>query len=386
MPWKETYVMDERLSFVKTYSRKTVSLTELCDEFGISRKTGYKWLVRYEKEGLLGLEDRRSTPHSHPAKMPDDALQRCIKLKQEKPHWGPKKLVVLGKTRRPDLYWPVASTLGEYFKRLGLVKPRRWRNRSVLPYEADLIEAKTANEVWCADFKGQFHTGDKKYCYPLTVTDAHSRYILSCHALPDVGGKGTRPVFEQLFQCYGLPHAIRTDNGPPFATLRLGFSHLSFWWMKLGIVHERIVPGHPEQNGRHERMHKTLKAETTRPPKRNMAAQQRRFDEWREEFNQERPHEALGMATPATRYSPSTRSYPEQLPEVSYPQDFEIRRVRQSGEILWRNRLLYMGTILIGERIGLAQLNEERWQIWFSDVPIGILDERLKKVLPLYPV
>ena len=385
MPWKETCVMDERLSFVRIYLRRTMSLTELCEDFGISRKTGYKWIERYKVEGLAGLEDRCRTPHSHPARLSDEALLRYTALKREKPHWGPKKLVALGKTRHPGLYWPAASTLSEHFKRLGLVKPRRRRNRSVPPYQADLIEAQAANQVWCADFKGQFQTRDKKYCYPLTVTDAHSRYILSCKALPDVGGKGSKPVFEHLFQCYGLPHAIRTDNGPPFASLRLGFSHLSLWWMRLGIIHERIVPGHPEQNGWHERMHKTLKAETTRPAKSSLVDQQRRFDEWREEFNQERPHEALDMTTPASHYSSSRRLYPEQLPEVSYPQNFQVRRVRQAGEILWRNHRTYMTTILIGELIGLEQLDEDRWQIWFSKFRIGILDERLKRVLPMYP-
>lgn len=386
MPWNETCVMDERVAFVRTYLRGDVSMTELCADYGISRKTGYKWLDRYQQEGGGGLGDRRRTPHAHPKQLPEEVVQRCISLKLEKPNWGPKKLIALGRRRDPHAYWPAASTLGEHLKRHGLVKPKRRRNYSTPPYERGLIDAQAPNDVWCADFKGQFRTRDRKYCFPLTVTDASSRYVLSCLALPDVSSDGAWPEFERIFRAYGLPKAIRTDNGTPFAALRLGYSRLSLWWMRLGIIHERIDCGHPEQNGRHERMHKTLKAETTRPPQRNLVNQQQRFERWREEFNQERPHEALGQTTPASHYVPSSRPYLEKLPEVAYPSTFEVRRVRSAGEILWRDRRIYIGRTLIGELIGLERVDEARWQVWFIDLKVGILDERLKRVLPMYPV
>ncbi len=385
MTWKETCVMDERMDFVAVYRRGLLSMSELCAEFEISRKTGYKWLNRFEQEGRRGLKDRSRRPKQHPAQLPDDVIERCVALKRRKPHWGPKKIVAFGRLRSPKLYWPAPSTLAEYFKRQGLVKARHQRARSVQPYEADLIQPQHANELWCADFKGQFHTRDRKYCYPLTVTDEHSRFILSCEALMGVDGKGARKVFERLFQDYGLPGAIRTDNGAPFATLKLGFSHLSLWWIRLGIVHERIEPGHPEQNGQHERMHKTLKAEATRPPKANQCAQQKRFDEWVNEFNQERPHEGLDQTTPASHYQQSTRAYVETLPELCYPEHYIVRRVARSGEIHWQNRLIYASNMLAGEWLGLTQIEGPKWQIWLGDLPIAKLDGRLRRVLPMYP-
>lgn len=386
MPWKETCVMDERDAFVRIYLRGDLSMTELCEEFGVSRKTGYKWLRRFQTDGLPGLSDRRSVPQHCPTRLSDDVVHRCVKLKKEKPNWGPKKLVTLGLSRHPKLYWPAPSTVGEHFKRLGLVKPRRRRNLSVPAYQEKLTDISQANDVWCADYKGHFRTGDKKYCYPLTVTDAYSRFILCCVALPDVSSPNALPVFEHLFRTYGLPQALRTDNGPPFASIKMGFSRLSLWWIRLGIKHERIEPGHPEQNGQHERMHRTLKAETTRPPKGNITAQQRRFDQWREEFNLERPHEALGQVTPASVYSHSQRAMPDALPEYSYPPDFQVRRVRQAGEINWCGQLLYVSTVLVGELIGLQPIENNRWQIWLGKLKVAILDERLKKVLPMSPV
>ena len=386
MPWNETCAMDERDAFMRIYLRGDVSMTELCDDFNVSRKTGYKWLERYRREGLAGLADRRSTPLHCPTRLANEVVQRCVRLKREKRHWGPKKLIALGESRYPALYWPAASTVGEHLKRLGLVKPRRKRNLSVPAYQGKFTEVTQPNDVWFADFKGQFRTGDKKYCYPLTATDADSRFLMCCSALPDVSSENAKPVFEQLFHTYGLPLAIRTDNGPPFASIKMGFSRLSLWWIKLGILHERIEPGHPEQNGQHERMHRTLKAETTRPPKHDLKAQQKRFDQWREEFNQERPHESLGQTPPANRYVRSDRSMPDCLPEREYPKEFEVRRVRQAGEILWRNRLLYLSTVLMGELIGLQRIDVDRWQIWFGNLKVAVLDERLKKVLPMSPV
>lgn len=386
MPWTETCVMELRVAFVQTYLQGAVTMRDLCLDYRVSRKTGYKWLARYQSHGLEGLLDRASRPHDHPDRLADEVVQRCIALKLEKPNWGPKKLVALGRARQPDLEWPAASTLGEYLKRHGLVKRRRVLSRSSPPYELAFKAGSYANEVWSADFKGQFLTGDKRYCYPLTVSDIHSRFLLCCTGLRNVGCEATKPEFEKLFKKYGLPEAIRTDNGPPFSSVRLGFSPLSLWWRKLGIVHERIEPGHPEQNGQHERMHRTLKAETTRPPKSNMTTQQRRFDEWRNEFNHERPHESLGQTTPASHYSPSPRKLPAQLEIPRYPNTYEVRRIRSKGDILWRGQTIYTSQMLAGEVIGLQRLESEKWRIWLGDQAVAVLDDRLKKVLPMYPV
>lgn len=386
MPWNETCVMELRIAFVQTYLQGAVTMSDLCLDYRISRKTGYKWLARYQAFGLEGLNDRDSRPHDHPDRLAEAIVKRCVALKLEKPHWGPKKLVALGRMRRPDLEWPAPSTLGGYLKRLGLVKRRRVQIRSAPPYEQAFKEGSYANEVWCADFKGQFLTGDKRYCYPLTVTDAHSRFLLCCTGLKNVGCDATRPEFEKLFKQYGLPEAIRTDNGPPFSSVRLGFSPLSLWWRKLGIVHERIEPGHPEQNGQHERMHRTLKAETTRPPRSNMKTQQKRFDQWREEFNFERPHEALGQTTPSSHYTTSLRKLPKQLDMPRYPDHYEVRRIKSKGDILWRGKMIYASQMLAGEEIGLEQIETGKWTIWLGDQAVAKLDERLKKVLPMYPV
>lgn len=386
MPWNETDIMELKIAFVQTYLRGTVTMIDLCHDYQISRKTGYKWLGRYQSFGLEGLNDRDRRPHEHPNRLADEILQRCVALKVEKSSWGPKKLVALGRTRHPDLEWPAPSTLSGYLKRLGLVKRRRVVSRSVPPYVQAFKSGSHANEVWCADFKGQFQTGDKRYCYPLTVTDAHSRFVLCCTGLRNVGYDAVKLEFEKLFEEYGLPEAIRTDNGPPFSSVRLGFSPLSLWWRKLGIVHERIEPGHPEQNGQHERMHKTLKAETTRPPKSNMKTQQRRFNEWREEFNHERPHESLGQTTPASHYTASPRTFPKQIAAPSYPDDYEVRRIKSRGDILWNGKMIYASQMLAGELIGLQSIGSGKWKIWIGDQAVAVLDERLEKVLPMYPV
>lgn len=386
MPWNETHVMESRIAFVQTYLRGTVTMSDLCQDYQISRKTGYKWLKRYQSLGLEGLRDQDRRPHSHPRQLSDEMVKRCVELKDEKRFWGPKKLVVLGRTRQPELEWPAPSTLGVHLKRLGLVKRRRVVPRSVPPYDEALKDASQPNEVWCADFKGQFLTLDKRYCYPLTVTDDHSRFLLCCIGRKSVGGAGIKAEFEKLFKEYGLPEAIRTDNGAPFSSVRLGFSPLSLWWRKLGIVHERIEPGHPEQNGRHERMHKTLKAETTRPPEANMKAQQRRFDDWRGEFNHERPHESLGQTTPASHHTASPRPFPEQLAEPSYPDSHEVCRIRSRGDIYWRGKMIYASQMLAGELVGLQRIEPGKWKIWLGDQAVAVLDERLRKVLPMYPV
>jgi transposase InsO family protein len=264
----------------------------------------------------------------------------------------------------------------------GLVK-RRKRRQKAPPYPFPLDPCEAANDVWTADFKGQFKTGNGAYCYPLTIADGCTRFLFHCAGMGQIHHASVQRGFRRAFEDYGLPKAIRTDNGPPFANRGLGISRLSAWWMKLDIRHERIDPGHPEQNGRHERMHRTLKAETTQPPAKTLPGQQRRFDCWREAYNHERPHEALRLRPPADLYEVSGRAYPKELPEVTYPADFTVRQVRQNGSIKWHSQLIYTSISLVGEPVGLRPIDDERWCVYFAHSTIGILDVHLGKVLPM---
>lgn len=305
MPWIHTDPMTERAKFVLAYEEGLFSMTELCQRFGVSRPTGYKWLGRYREEGLPALADRSRAPKRCPHQTPPEIEALLIACRKKHPRWGPKKLLAYLQRRHPDLALPAASTIGAILKRHGLTQPRRpWR--SVRHPGASSLETTAPNQVWTADFKGQFKTLDGVYCYPLTLCDAHSRFVLRVEALLSVKQKGAFPVFEHLFRKRGLPKAIRTDNGVPFATQALcGLSRLSVWWIKLSVDHQRIEPGRPQQNGRHERMHRTLKAETTRPSEKNRFEQQGRFDRFQREFNRERPHEALSGDVPASSYEAS---------------------------------------------------------------------------------
>jgi putative transposase len=309
MPWTVTDPMLERAALVAAYNDGLYSVTELAERHGVSRKTAYKWLDRYQADGAEGLSDRSRTRRGQALRTPPEVEQLLVACRRKHPTWGPRKLVAYLAPRHRHLAMPSSSTAGAILKRHGLVEPRSRRRRPAHPGRVPL-DARRPNDVWCADFKGQFLLGDATYCYPLTVTDACSRFVLCCHGLDSVAQAGAIPVFDRLFRERGLPGAIRTDNGVPFATQAIcGLSALNVWWIKLGIGHQRIEPGRPEQNGRHERMHRVLKAETTRPPGATMSEQQLRFNRFRDVFNQERPHEALNMATPsgsytASRYSP----------------------------------------------------------------------------------
>ena len=294
-------------------------MTELCCQYGISRKTGYKWAARYVAGGEEGLKDRSRAPHRSPQRTEQRVVDALIQLRRAHPRWGPKKLVGYWVRRRPSWSWPAASTAGDILKRAGLIQPRRRRRRRVHPGRPK-IEVRSANDLWTADFKGEFRTGDRRYCYPLTVADRCSRYLLGCQGQLSTAHACVQPVFETLFRDEGLPLAILSDNGSPFSSTALaGLSRLSVWWIKLGIQPLLIDPGHPEQNGAHERMHRTLKAETTRPPAANLTAQQGYFNAFREEFNHQRPHEALGQRPPADFYQASPRPYPKTLREIEYP-------------------------------------------------------------------
>src|SRR5438067_826034 len=335
MPWREITPMDERLQFVADVRRGTEEMSELCRRYGVSRKSGYKWLARYEAEGALAFRERSHRPHTCPHETAPDAVDALGELRRRHSTWGPKKLLALLARRRPALALPAPSTAAALLKRAGLVTARTRRRtpghpgRPTAPMDAP-------NAIWTADFKGEFKTRDGVYCFPLTVADGYSRYLLACHALLSTATSGARPVFERLFREYGLPARLRSDNGVPFATIALGrLSTLSVWWVRLGILPDLIEPSSPQQNGRHERMHRTLKAEATKPPEAHLRAQQRRFDTFRAEYNTERPHEALAQTAPASWYTPSARPYPSQHPALEYPAHRDGRRVSRNGGVRW---------------------------------------------------
>lgn len=379
MPWARTDWMSERLRFVATYLEYEVSFTDLCHDFGISRRTGYKWIRRYQADGAAALVDRSRAPRSHPNAIDENVVQAIVAVRRQHPRWGPRKVRVILARQYPRWVLPAASTIGDILKRNGMVRKRRRIRRST-PYGDRLRQYDAPNAVWCADFKGDFPMGghrDGERCHPLTISDGFSRYLLRCRALRRTLHRCVQPVFESAFREYGLPRAIRTDNGPPFSTLAPGgLSRLAVWWIRLGIRPERILPGRPDQNGRHERMHGTLKAETAKPPRSSFSAQQRAFDRFQLEYNDERPHEALGQEVPASLYRPSLRSYPRRLPELDYPAHFETRLAYPNGVISFGTTQWYVSTCLAGERVGLEPCEDGRWRVHFGWVPIGILDLR----------
>jgi len=380
MPWKETCPVEEKLKFITAWKSDVFTMTELCDRFGVSRKTGYKWLARYVAGGLADLEEHSRAPHHHPNAVSAALVSELLRMKQRYPSWGPKKVRRWLLERRGGVLWPAVSTIGELYQRHGLCQRRGGRQRKV-PQTQPLRHCHGPNEVWSADFKGQFRLGDGRWCYPLTIMDSHSRYLLACSGLQHPTEHGTRQGFEGVFKSYGLPIAIRTDNGSPFASVALGgLTRLTIWWIKLGIQLERIDPGHPEQNGRHERMHRTLKAATAKPPKGTLKAQQRAFHQFRREYNEERPHEALGERAPAQVYEAPIRRYPSVISAVEYDADYVVRRVRHNGVIKWRGQQVYVSEALRGEPVGLLPIDNDRWQMYFAQVILGILDERLNKI------
>lgn len=379
MPWARTDWMSERLKFIVAYLECEASFSELCLDFGISRKTGYKWVRRYQAAGASALQELSRAPHSHPNAVGIDVVESIVAIRRRHPRWGPRKVQVVLKRQRPRLELPAASTIGDILKRQGLVRPRRRVRRST-PYADRLRQYDAPNAVWCADFKGWLSLGGVRggeRCHPLTISDGFSRFLLRCRALRRPLTQYTRRVFESAFCEFGLPRAIRTNNGPPFSTLAPGgLPRRAVWWIRLGIRPERIMPGRPEQNGRHERMHRTLKAETARPPRSSFSAQQRAFDRFLTEYNEERPHEALGQQVPASLYRPSLRAYPRELPELEYPAGFETRVAYPNGVISFGTTQWYVSNCLAGERVGLEPCDDGRWRVHFGWVPIGILDLR----------
>ena len=383
MPWKETCSMDQRLKFVVNYLEHELPMAALCREFGISRKTGYKIVGRYIEEGIDGLKDRSRARHHYPNSVSPAVERAVFDARVSHPSWGPKKLRAWLTRQDSSIRWPSASTIGEILTRHGLTVSRR-RSRKTRAYDQPFVGCDYPNAVWSADFKGWFVTGDGTRCDPLTITDNYSRYLLRCQAVRPTGFDAVKPVFEAAFCEYGLPAAIRTDNGPPFATTTVGsLSRLSIWWLKLGIIPERIEPGKPAQNGRHERMHRTLKRDTASPPKRTWRAQQKAFDDFLDEYNQERPHEAIDMRTPAELYAPSTREYQLILPEVVYPDDMIIRSVKSQGDISWKNHHVYLSDTLAGELVGLRQIDDRIWDIYFGPIKLAQLDSYDKRLVHL---
>ena len=393
LPWQETSVEAERLRFIERWAAGEGPTIELCRQFRISPKTAYKLIGRYEAHGEGGLRDRSRAPHHHPNATPRELAERIVAAKRAHPSWGPKKLIAWLRDADPGVPWPAPSTAGAILDRAGLVERRR-RRRRASPWNEPFAHAVVANDVWSIDFKGWFRTGDGTRVDPLTVQDAASRYLIACRGLERPTGLETRRALTRAFREYGLPRVIRTDNGPPFAGVGLGsLSPLAVWWVKLGILPERIAPGHPEQNGRLERLHRTLKAETASPPRADRRRQQQTFDRFRRGYNAERPHEALGQRPPALLYTPSFRPYPASVGSPEYGAEVTVRRVRGNGEIKWKGDLVFVSETLKGEPVGLVQQDDHRWTVRFGPLLIGLLDDHTKriaktpvKVLPMSPV
>ena len=383
MPWKETCAMNERVKFIGLHSQEEWTMTELCRHFDISPKTGYKIVKRFERYGLSGLEDRSRAPHHHPNAVSELVEQAVIAARHAHPRWGPKKLKAWLQRRDTETKWPAVSTFGEILSRHGLTVPRR-RCRKTQAYEQPFVGCDFPNAVWSGDLKGWFLTGDGVRCDPLTISDNYSRMLLRCQAVTPTNHEAIQPVFEAAFREYGLPMAIRTDNGPPFATTTVGaLSKLSIWWLKLGIIPERIEPGQPQQNGRHERMHRTLKGETASPPKRTWRTQQKAFDHFREEYNYERPHESLDQQTPTEFYVRSPRPYPLLVPEMTYPDDMTVRIVKSQGDISWKSRHVYLSVTLAREPVGLRQVSDRLWDIYFGPIKLAQLDTWERRLIHL---
>jgi transposase InsO family protein len=382
MPWKECSVMDERIRFVARLLDGE-SMTDVCREFGISRKTGYKIFTRYKEQGSEALNDRCRRPVRYANQLPPQIEGLIVTCKREKPHWGARKIrELLVRRLDQDIRVPAKSTVHAVLHRHGLVKGiGRPRHRAT---GTTLSAGQTPNALWCVDFKGEFKLGNGQYCYPLTVTDHASRYLLLCEALESVREDPAITAFEQLFLERGLPQAIRSDNGVPFASANALFnlSKLSVWWLRLGIAIERIKPGHPQQNGRHERMHLTLKKETTRPPEMNSLQQQGRFDAFVQEFNTERPHEALEMKTPAQVYSASPRPY-SGLPELHYPLHDREVLVTSCGRICMHRKRVNVSTVMAGQKLGIKEVDEGIWIVSFMHYDLGFIDLEQKTLQPL---
>jgi transposase InsO family protein len=379
MPWEESCAMDERVRFISDYLRRELSMTELCERHQISRKTGYKWLWRYAEFGAAGLHERSRAPLVHGGATAPEIVAEIVEMREAHKSWGSRKIIAKLADQKPEVTWPSPSTATEILKRAGKVEGRSFR-RHPPPRSGELTQPQHTNHVWGVDHKGWVRLGDGSRVEPLTITDAFSRYLIRVAATSSVAHAEAKPVFERAFREYGLPEVIRSDNGAPFASSgTTGLTALSAWWIKLGIKHERIDPGRPQQNGRQERFHLTL-LEAMRPAERNLAAQARRFQAFTGDYNEERPHEALGQRPPASVYRRSPRKMPSRLPEPDYPAEAAIRKVRSNGEIKWQGELVHICSALIGEAVAVEETETGHWQVRFFNVPLGWIDPDTKKL------
>ena len=392
LPWINATALDQRRAFIAAYLASDDSIADLARRFRVSRKTAHKFINRYERLGDAGLHDLPRAPHSNPRATDPDLAAMIVEAKQANPILGPKKIIPNLRDDHPDLPWPAPSTASAILDREGLVK-RRKRSRRAPPFGDPFADANAPNDCWAIDFKGWARTGDGVRVDPLTLIDADSRFLIACEGLPRPTLAYVLPVVERAFRERGLPVAIRSDNGPPFASAGLGgLSAFAVHLVKLGITPERIAPGHPEQNGRLERFHRTLKEAAMSPPAPTLADQQRAFDAFRRVYNEERPHEALGQRPPASRYAPSPRPYPDKVASPEYAEGVEVRRVRSNGEIKWAGGRVFVSEALIGEPVGLVRYDDRLWTVRFGHLEIGRLDGYALRIiktpvraLPMYP-
>jgi transposase InsO family protein len=377
----ETSAVNERMRLVAEFLKGDLTKVELAERFGVSRPTVDKWIGRFERLGVDGLKDLSRAPGCHPNQIDAHICQRILGFRQQHRTWGPRKLRAALLRLDDQADWPACSTIGDILGRGGL-SGRRKRRRRAPAYTEPFRECTAPNDVWCVDYKGCFWTGDGSRCDPLTLTDAASRYLLACRVMKSTGLADAQLVMERAFKEYGLPRAIRSDNGSPFASRGVqGLTRLSLWWVKLGITPERIQPGCPQENGRHERFHLTLKQETASPPLGTLTSQQRRFDSFRREYNTQRPHEALGQQPPASVYVQSLRAYKPPPKLAEYPEGTVVRNVQNRGEFYWRSAAIFLGEALAGERIALRQLDERYWKVCFMHLELGLLDEKQRRMV-----
>ena len=376
MAWMETNKMDQRVRFIAAWTQQQETVTALAARFGVSRKTAYKWIGRYQNEGPAGLQERSSAPKNQARATPVEIADPIIALRRKHPAWGPRKLRARLALDHPECTWPAASTIGEILKREGLVRPRRPRRRAP-PMEHPFAEALAPNDVWCTDFKGWWRTGDGRRCEPFTLSDAMSRYLLACKPVDRTNFVTVWPLVIDAIREFGLPRTIRSDNGPPFGTTAAGgLSRMGVHLIKMGVLPERIRPGKPQQNGRHERMHLTLKKEAATPPSATLAGQKRRLTKFKNMFNHERPHEALGQIPPAKVYTPSPRIWDGKFRSPDYLKADHIRRVRTEGAIRWRGNMLFVSELLKREPVGLFEVGEDEFEVRFGPILLGRIDQK----------
>ena len=386
MPWNEINARSERRRFIELSLSGHHTMVDLCAMFGVSRKTGYKWRERHALDGLAGLEDRSHAPLCPAHATPDDLVELMVMQKQARPSWGPRKILDRLRDLHPDLAWPSDSTGDAILRRHGLVEKRRVGRRAP-PRVEPLTEATRPNHVWAVDHKGWLRLRDGTRCEPLTITDGFSRYLVGVFATTNTRESEARPCFERAFREHGLPETIRSDNGAPFASAGVtGLTRLSVWWTKLGVRHERIDPGRPQQNGAHERFHSTLLREAMRPAEASARRQEERFAAFRRVYNEERPHEGIGRRPPARLYARSPREMPRRLPEPEYPAEAAVRRVRSNGEIKWRGELVGVSSALVGELVCVEETEVGAWKLRFHDRTLGYIDHATNRLRPPRPI